>query len=99
MIDSHIHLSHKHFDQTFPYIAYCEGEFCIVNDGNREGLIKQMKDNGIRCCIEPAIDVDSSEKLLKLSEEYPDFIYSSVGNHPTMCIYSQLSDFKRVKSL
>ena len=57
MIDSHIHLSCKCYNQTFPYIDYDGKEFTIAADGRREALIDEMKSRSISCCIEPAIDV------------------------------------------
>ena len=97
MIDSHIHLSYKYFDQIFPYIDFDGEDFKIVADGRRDALIDEMKSRGISCCIEPAIDVDSNELLLNLSKGCDGFIYPAVGNHPTRCINSKLRDFKRVR--
>lgn len=96
MIDSHIHLSYRYFDQTFPYIGM-EGEQYVICEGNRHSLIDEMKKQGIDRCIEPAIDVDSNELLLRLSRESDGFILPAVGNHPTRCIRSSLKDFKRVE--
>ena len=97
MIDSHIHLSCKCYNKTFPYINYNGREFTTTADGRREELIKKMKSRGVSCCIEPAIDVDSNELLLNLSKENVGFIYPAVGNHPTRCIHSKFRDFKRVR--
>ena len=97
MIDSHIHLSYRAYDRTFPYIDYDGNDFKIVADGRRQALIEEMKRRGFSCCIEPAIDVDSNELLLNLSKESGGFIYPAVGNHPTRCIRSKFGDFKRVR--
>ena len=96
MIDSHLHLSYKYFEQTFPYIAMEKDEY-LIKYGNRASLIDEMKAAGVVCFIEPAIDVDSNQLLLNLSKEYPDYIYPAVGNHPTRCINSSLGDFKKVR--
>ena len=40
MIDSHIHLSCKCYNQTFPYIDYDGKELTIAADGRREALIE-----------------------------------------------------------
>lgn len=96
MIDSHIHLSYRYFDQSFPYIGM-EGEQYVILNGNRDSLIAEMKRQGITSCIEPAIDVDSNELLLRLSRESDGFIMPAVGNHPTRTIRSSLKDFKKVE--
>ncbi len=96
MIDSHIHLSYKYYDNTFPYIGMESAKY-VIQSGNRESLITEMKECGIVCCIEPAIDVDSNALLLRLSEKYIGYVYPAVGNHPTRCIRSTLKDFSRVK--
>ena len=95
MIDSHFHLSYRCFDHVFPYITV-DGEY-MIEYGDRETLIGEMKTAGIICCIEPAIDVGSNIILLKLSHEYPEFVYPAVGNHPTRCIKSSLHDFIKVR--
>lgn len=97
MIDSHIHLSHRYFDQTFSYIDMEGEDYKIVPNGTREALIAEMKGRGVAYVIEPAIDADSNELLLRLSRESGGFILPAVGNHPTRCIHSKLRDFKRVK--
>ena len=96
MIDSHIHLSYRYFDQTFPYIGLEDGQY-VICEGDRRSLIAEMKKQGIDCCIEPAIDVDSNDLLLRLSMESDGFILPAVGNHPTRCIHSPLKDFRKVK--
>ena len=96
MIDSHLHLSYKYFQQTFPYIALEDNEY-VIKYGDRASLIDEMKVAGVTCCVEPAIDVDSNSLLINLSMEYPDYIYPAVGNHPTRCISSSIADFKRVR--
>ena len=97
MTDTHIHLSYKYFEQHFPYIDMEQEKYTIVPDGDREGLIAKMKERGITCCIEPAIDVASNELLLNLSKKHEGFIFPAVGNHPTRSINSSLGDFKKVK--
>ena len=98
IIDSHIHISQRSFDQTFPYIDWNGEQYSIVDEGSRESLIAEMKKRGIACCIEPAIEVDSNEVLLRMSRESGGFIYPAVGNHPSRCACSSVRDFKRVRT-
>ena len=97
MIETHIHLSKNNYDQIFPYIAMDSKDYIIKVEGTREKLIEEMKEEGVECCIEPAIDVDSNELILNLCKRYLGFIYPAIGNHPTRCVKSTFSDFKRVK--
>lgn len=97
MIDSHIHLSHMAFSQTFPYVDFDGTKYLTIPEGHLKPLIAEMKSRGIGGCIEPAIDVDSNERLLELSKISGGFIYPAVGNHPTRCFRSKLGDFKRVR--
>ena len=97
MIDSHIHLSYRLFDQVFPYVDHDGVAYSVVEGGTREALIEEMKHRSITECIEPAIDVDSNLLLLDLSRKYKGFLYPAVGNHPTRCTKSKHGDFKRVR--
>ncbi len=97
MIDSHIHLSHRYFDQTFPYIRR-EGDGFVISSGSRDSLIAEMREQGVRCCIEPAIDADSNQRILRLCEDYPGFIHPAAGNHPTRCIRSPIRDLRRIRT-
>ena len=60
-----------------------ESGFCVSDEGSRELVISRMKDAGIGCVIEPAIDLASNELLLELCSRYSDYIYAAVGVHPT----------------
>lgn len=83
MIDTHIHLSHWMFDAQFPYLALEDDSGYSIQRGTREQLIEQLHAAGIECCIDPAIDILSNEKLLALADQCPGFVYAAVGVHPT----------------
>ncbi len=82
MIDSHIHLSHFSYQGEFPFLALEDGQYRICR-GTREQLIQAMKAMDVRACIEPAIDIESNQRLLALAKQYPGFIFPAVGVHPT----------------
>ncbi len=96
MIDSHIHLSSRSYNQTFPFLDTGENGM-VIRTGTRSEMIQAVKQRGVTCCIEPAIHVDGIDNLLELSREYEGWIYPAIGNHPTRCIQSPLKDFQRVK--
>ena len=51
-------------------------------DEDRSEVIMRAKDAGVGMVFLPAIDVKTSEAVLKLSHEYPGYAYPMVGLHP-----------------
>ena len=83
LVDSHIHLSHRYYDNCFPFLR-CEGKrFVLEENGTRERLIARMKECGISFCVEPGIDLASNARLLALAERSGGFVLPAVGVHPT----------------
>lgn len=82
IIDTHIHISHHLYDQEFPFISYSNGRF-MTDAGNREKMLQMFQSAGIKACVDPAIDIESNQRILRLSEQYPDYIFPAVGVHPT----------------
>ena len=83
IVDSHIHLSHTLFDNSFPFLGYDRENIILEEQGTREYVIRKMKDNRIRFCVEPAIDLESNPRLLALADEYRGYVLPAVGIHPT----------------
>lgn len=81
--DSHIHLTHFSFESTFPCLSYDNSEFVLECEETRAGLINRMKNAKIAFCVEPAIELESNERILALSEKLSGFHYPAVGVHPT----------------
>ena len=83
LADSHVHLSHGLFNSSFPYFRW-EGDRSVREEnGTREALIDKMKEQGIRFCVEPAVELESNERLLALAERCPGYVLPAVGIHPT----------------
>lgn len=83
LADSHVHLSHGLFNSSFPYFRW-EGDRSVREEnGTRETLIDKMKEQGIRFCVEPAVELESNERLLALAERCPGYVLPAVGIHPT----------------
>ena len=51
-------------------------------DEDRAEVIMRAKEAGVGMVFLPAIDVKTSEAVLKLSHEYPGYAYPMVGLHP-----------------
>lgn len=85
IIDSHVHYAHCRFNGEFPYLSRQEKGY-ELKSGKREQLITELRQKGIEGFIEPSIGIDDLEKQLALVRAHPDFMWWSVGNHPTRCI-------------
>lgn len=79
IIESHAHYSHKRYDGTFRYLT---GQL-TAEEGNRDGLLKRLRESGVALCIEPAIGFDSNRLTAALYRQHPDFFRLAVGVHPT----------------
>lgn len=51
-------------------------------DEDRTEVMMRAKEAGVGMVFLPAIDVKTSEAVLKLSHEYPDYAYPMIGLHP-----------------
>lgn len=94
-VDSHIHLSRRKYDNEFPCVVSEKEQERIVYL-NRDKLIDKMKAEGVGFVVEPAVEFESNEQILKLADRYPGYIYPAVGIHPTR-VYR--TSFKKRKEL
>ena len=97
-VDSHIHLSYRLFNQTFPFIDY-EISDDAVEYTTREDMIERMKTGEIEFCVEPGIDLESNALLLSLSEKHSGYILPVVGVHPTRTPDTKWSARKEIEKL
>ena len=95
IIDSHAHYSHRLFDQTFRSLSYNNGDYS-VEESNRENLISKLRDAGVAASIEPAIGIESNEKVNQLFNLYPDFVFPAFGCHPTRTFLAKWKDRKLI---
>ena len=52
-------------------------------DSDRAEMIRRAKNAGVEKIILPNVDSRSLPRMLKLTEEYPDYCYAAIGLHPT----------------
>lgn len=82
--ESHVHLSHGKFDNSFRYLTYDPSSDVFgIDEGDRESLIEAMKRQGIVGAIEPGIDIASNQRVLDLARQHPGWLFPAVGLHPT----------------
>lgn len=93
-IDSHIHLSHSSYSSPFLYYSPATHSLSTTT---RSNLIEKFRSAKISAVIEPAIELESNERLLDLSREYPDFVFPAVGVHPTRTSQTPWSARKQVE--
>lgn len=67
-------------------------------DGDRDGLLENMEQNGIKYIMNPGCNVKSSKESVALSEKY-GFIYAAAGIHPGYVNNAADSDFEEIKAL
>lgn len=53
----------------------------VAFDGDREGIIKSLSENGIELVINNSSDLPSSERSVELANKYEN-IYAAIGVHP-----------------
>ena len=51
-------------------------------DEDREAVITRAREASVCKVMVPAIDLASSERIIKLCSQYPDYLYPMVGLHP-----------------
>lgn len=97
IIESHAHYSHHKFDQTFRYLSYKNGNF-YIEEGNRSDIIENLKKTGVAASVEPAIGIESNERVYQISGLYPDFIFPAYGCHPTRVHLAKWKDRKIIET-
>ncbi len=61
-------------------------------------LMAAMRQGGISYILNPAVDLESSEKIIGLSDEY-DILYVAVGFHPSDCNKFEESSLEKLEKL
>ncbi len=95
IIDSHAHYALKQYDAKSPCLYGQDGEYA-VQYVDRDELFEQMKENGIVGVIEPSIAFDGIEKQLSTVSKHYDYMWTTIGVHPTRCIRTEWKNRKKV---
>ena len=84
IIETHTHLSHFKFENQFRFLDYDRSSDTFsIAQGDRESLIKKMKQQEVVAAIEPGIDLASNQRLVDLAKQHPGWLFPAVGLHPT----------------
>lgn len=68
-------------------------------DEDRSEVILRAKEAGVGMMFLPAIDVKTSEAVLKLSHEYPGYAYPMVGLHPEEVKADWKEQLKKIEAI
>ena len=68
-------------------------------DEDRSEVILRAKEAGVGMVFLPAIDVKTSEAVLKLSHEYPGYAYPMVGLHPEEVKVDWKEQLKKIEAI
>ena len=68
-------------------------------DKDRSEVILRAKEAGVGMVFLPAIDVKTSEAVLKLSHEYPGYAYPMVGLHPEEVKADWKEQLKKIEAI
>lgn len=68
-------------------------------DEDRSEVIMRAKEAGVGMVFLPAIDVKTSEAVLKLSHEYPGYAYPMVGLHPEEVKADWKEQLKKIEAI
>lgn len=68
-------------------------------DEDRSEVIMRAKEAGVGMVFLPAIDVKTSEAVLKLSQEYPGYAYPMVGLHPEEVKADWKEQLKKIEAI
>lgn len=68
-------------------------------DEDRSEVILRAKEAGVGMVFLPAIDVKTSEAVLKLSHEYPGYAYPMVGLHPEEVKADWKEQLKKIETI
>ena len=98
--DSHVHMSHPKFDNSFRHMTYDRSSCTFgIEQGDRDSVIKAMKQIGVSGAIEPGIDLASNQRLLDLAKQLPGWLFPAVGLHPTRTPNEKWKDRAILKEL
>ena len=98
IIDSHAHYIRKNFDGSFRFLMAEKGAFRI-KEGTRETILNDMRASGIAASVEPGVELESNEALLKFCREHPGTVFPAVGVHPTRVFPLRWKDRKTIDCL
>lgn len=66
---------------------------------DREAVMQRAREAGVGKILLPAIDLSTSQRILTLSRQYPDYLYPMIGLHPEEVRADWRKQFEAIKQL
>lgn len=66
---------------------------------DREAVMQRAREAGVGKILLPAIDLSTSQRILTLSRQYPDYLYPMIGLHPEEVRTDWRKQFESIKQL
>ena len=68
-------------------------------DEDRVEVMQRAREAGCKAVFLPAIDLPSSQRIIELSQRFPDFLYPMIGLHPEEVHADWCEQLAQLKSL
>ena len=98
IIDSHAHYANNCYKKSVRYLTRDANGYAL-SEGELPQLMQEMENANIRYFIEPGVNLQNCEEVLRLCVEYPGKIFPAIGVHPTRSIYEKWFDRKKLDEL
>ena len=98
IIDSHAHYASHSFDKPARFLGW-NGTGYTMEEGDRDQILETMAASGIRCSVEPGVNLASNQEILQLCARYPGRLFPAIGVHPTRAIHERWADRKKLAQL
>lgn len=98
IIDSHAHYASHSFDKPARFLGW-NGTGYTMEEGDRDQILEVMAASGIRCSVEPGVNLASNPEILELCARYPGRLFPAIGVHPTRAIHERWADRKKLAQL
>ena len=66
---------------------------------DREAVMQRAREAGVGKILLPAIDLSTSQRILTLSRQYPDYLYPMIGLHPEEVRADWRKQFEAIKQI
>jgi TatD DNase family protein len=61
-------------------------------NADRGDVIARARESGVRAIVNPASDLSSNEKILRISSENPGYVFACAGLDPVHCLRESIDD-------